>query len=215
MKKIKLMMVEDDESMLILIEEYLKKMDCFEFFLARNGLEAFKQMKKEFYPIILTDLMMPEMDGFELIEKTKKSDDIVKKENIEQIFVVISALEKSKDIQRAINLGAYDVLPKPLDRDLFLAKMKNYCLLHELMTDSENRYQKIKEMNKEIIENYENRLLENQSLNEAIEKQKEIYRKQVEILNKIQSLAKTVTTPDGEEILKQCDLLLNLDNLGK
>ncbi len=208
-------MVEDDESMLILIEEYLKKMDCFEFFLARNGLEAFKQMKKEFYPIILTDLMMPEMDGFELIEKTKKSDDIVKKENIEQIFVVISALEKSKDIQRAINLGAYDVLPKPLDRDLFLAKMKNYCLLHELMTDSENRYQKIKEMNKEIIENYENRLLENQSLNEAIEKQKEIYRKQVEILNKIQSLAKTVTTPDGEEILKQCDLLLNLDNLGK
>ena len=209
------MMVEDDESMLILIEEYLKKMDCFEFFLARNGLEAFKQMKKEFYPIILTDLMMPEMDGFELIEKTKKSDDIVKKENIEQIFVVISALEKSKDIQRAINLGAYDVLPKPLDRDLFLAKMKNYCLLHELMTDSENRYQKIKEMNKEIIENYENRLLENQSLNEAIEKQKEIYRKQVEILNKIQSLAKTVTTPDGEEILKQCDLLLNLDNLGK
>jgi CheY-like chemotaxis protein len=214
MEKTKLLLVEDDENNLKLVRHFLKDIDFFEILTAKNGLQGLELLKKEFIPIIVTDLMMPEMDGFQMIEEAKRSPEVQRKENIDQIFVVISALNRHEDIHRAITLGAYDVLPKPLDRDFFAAKIKNYYNLHRLMKESEERYQRAKKLNEEILESYENRQLENRALVEAIQLQKEIYRKQEESIKKIQSLAAS-ECKNGKTILEECDAFLDMENLGK
>lgn len=215
MEKVKLLLVEDDENNLKLVGHFLKDIDFFEILTAANGLAGLELLKREFIPIIVTDLMMPGMDGFQMIAEAKRSQEVQRKENIDQIFVVISALNRHEDIHRAITLGAYDVLPKPLNRDLFTAKIKNYYNLHRLMVESEGRYQRSKKLNEEILESYENRQLENRALAEAIQRQKEIYLRQEEIIKKIQSLAMEPECKNCKAILEECDAFLELENLGK
>ncbi|MBI5185031.1 MAG: response regulator [Nitrospinae bacterium] len=214
MNKAKLLIVEDSKIMAKRLHDALSKCESFEIVMAQNGLEALEKLKGEFFPILVTDLIMPVMDGFQLIEEVKNSRDVKREENIDHIIIVVSSMEHKEDIHRAIALGAYDFISKPMDIDLFLAKMKNYHRLYTLMLESEERYQKIKNLNSEIMDGYENRLLESQALTEAIEEQKNIYRKQVEIINDIQKMSESLGKK-GETIIEQCRRFLELDNLGK
>ncbi len=215
MEKANLLLVEDSRIMAQTLKALLLKTGDYEVSLAINGVEALAKLKVQFFPIILTDLMMPEMDGFQLLQEAKNSKEMVSKENIDPIFLVISSLDQEQDIHRALSLGAYDVIPKPLAEDLFLAKMKNYYRLFQLMWEAEKRFQDIKKLNSEIMDSYENRLLESQCLTGAIEEQKEIYKTHVEIINQIQSLAEPIDGKEREEIMGQCKQFLELDNLGK
>lgn len=214
MNKAKLLLVEDSKIMAKRLHDALSKCESFEIVLARNGFEALEKLKNEFFPIVVTDLLMPVMDGFQLIEEAKNSKDVKREENIDHIIIVVSSMEQKEDIHRAIALGAYDVIPKPIDMDLFLAKMRNYHRLYTLMLESEERYRKIRNLNSEIIDGYENRLLEGQALNEAITEQKNIYSKQVEIINDILKTSASLGKK-GETIIQQCRRFLELDNLGK
>lgn len=216
MEKTNLLLVEDDEHLQKLLKLYLRKNnDAFEIFTAGNGLEGLEIMKKTFIPIVVTDIMMPGMNGFQMIEEAKKSPDIIRRENIEQIFIVISSMNQRENIHKAITLGAYDVLPKPLDESLFLAKVHNYYKLYQLMLESEARYRKAMKLNEEIIEGHENRQLENRALMETIQRQKEIYRDQLNIIQKIQSLALEPECNNCKAILAECESFLKLENLGK
>ncbi len=151
MDKVNLLLVEDDRAAAYQLGELLEDMEKFNVSRAIDGEEALKKLKEQFFPIILTDLMMPKMDGFQLIEEAKNSSEVKKVENIEQIFVVVSSLEEKKDIRRAISLGAYDVMPKPVDSELFKAKMKNYYGLYQLMQQAETRYRNLKKQNSELV----------------------------------------------------------------
>lgn len=216
MEKTNLLLVEDDVHLQKLLRLYLRKNnDAFEIFTAGNGYEALEILKKTFIPIVVTDLMMPEMNGFRMIEEAKKSPEIIRRENIEQIFIVISSMSRQEDIHKAISLGAYDVLPKPLDESLFLAKIHNYYKLYQLMLESEARYQKAMKLNEEILEGHENRQLENRALTETIQRQKEIYRDQLNIIQRIQSLGMAPECKNCKAILAECEAFLKLENLGK
>jgi len=216
MEKTNLLLVEDDEHLQKLLMLYLKRNnDAFEVFTASNGHEGLEIMKKTFIPIVVTDIMMPGMNGFQMIEEAKKSPDIIRRENIEQIFIVISSMSRQEEIHKAVTLGAYDVLPKPLDESLFLAKIHNYYKLYQLMLESEARYQKAMKLNQEIQEGHENRQLENRTLMETIQRQKEIYRDQLCIIQKIQSLAREPECNNCKAILAECEAFLELENLGK
>ncbi len=215
MKKIKLLLVEDDPQIRILCSRVLGKADYFDVVPAINGREALEKMKEEFFPIVVTDLVMPEVDGFQMMETARESNSSVKKGNIKQIFIVISVLDETDKIHRAISLGAYDVLPKPPNFELLSAKMRNYYLLVSLMTESHEQLEKINRLNREMTEAYENRMLENQALNDAIQTQKEIYGRQVAIIKNIQSVAGSLEIEKGKLILEQCENFLSLDNLGK
>lgn len=216
MEKTNLLLVEDDEHLQKLLKLYLRKNnDAFEIFTAGNGLEGLEILKKTFIPIVVTDIMMPGMNGFQMIEEAKKSPDIIRRENIEQIFIVISSMNQRENIHKAITLGAYDVLPKPLDESLFLTKVHNYYKLYQLMLESEARYRKAMKLNEEIMEGHENRQLENRALMETIQRQKEIYRDQLNIIQKIQSLALEPECNNCKAILAEYEAFLELENLGK
>ena len=105
MKKI---LIVDDEPNIVMTLEYTFKKNNFEVFIARDGLEALEILKTQFPDVIILDVMMPLVDGFETIEQIKKND---KLNHCKIIF--LSAKNKESDIEKGLALGANAYLTKP------------------------------------------------------------------------------------------------------
>ena len=76
-----------------------------------NGKEAFEKVSKGGYDILVVDLILPEVDGFEIIEKAKQANDDIK-------IVVLSALSSDTFIKKTISLGANYYMLKPVNFDI-------------------------------------------------------------------------------------------------
>lgn len=105
-KKIKLLIIEDD---LFLLNMYASKFELegFEVIIAEDGEKGWKTAIKDIPDVILLDIMMPKMNGFEVLEKLK-SDDKVSKIPV----ILLTNLSQRDEIERAMNLGAADFLIK-------------------------------------------------------------------------------------------------------
>lgn len=102
----KILLIEDDPLMINLYKKVFQKHN-FEVSVAERGADGLKQVK-EFKPdLVLLDVMMPEMDGFEVLKKIK-SDETTK----DVAVVVLSNLTGSEDAQRALEMGALKYLIK-------------------------------------------------------------------------------------------------------
>ncbi|MCG3694568.1 response regulator transcription factor [Aliarcobacter butzleri] len=109
----KVLLIEDDKDMQKLIVEYLKEydFDCVAFDQPKDVLEHFKIDNN--YSIIILDLMLPEMDGFDLFKKLKQIKDIP--------IVISSARGDIGNKIHGFELGADDYLAKPYEpRELVL-----------------------------------------------------------------------------------------------
>ena len=82
---------------------------------AENGLQAQEKLKEALPDLVITDLVMPEMDGFELTEAIKASPDWRRVP-----VVIISTHADSRYIFKALRLGADDYLTKPATRDMLI-----------------------------------------------------------------------------------------------
>ncbi|WP_448533423.1 response regulator, partial [Parathermosynechococcus lividus] len=90
--------------------------------MAANGVEALEMARKQSYDLVLLDIMMPEMDGYEVLQ-TMKADS-----NLRHIPVImISALEEIESVMKCMELGAEDYLTKPFDPVLLKAAIAR-CL---------------------------------------------------------------------------------------
>ena len=90
---------------------------------ASNGKEALASLESKKFDIMFLDLTMPELDGFGVLEALKKKTDFSCK-----IFVV-SADIQPKAKQLCKDLGALAFLPKPLDKEILQANLKQHGLL--------------------------------------------------------------------------------------
>ena len=77
---------------------------------AKNGFDALEILEKERPDVILLDLMMPEMDGFEFYERLKKDD-----KNKDVPVIVLSAFKEEKQKERLKSVGINDYVEKPFD----------------------------------------------------------------------------------------------------
>ena len=105
MKKI---LIVDDEPNIVMSLEYTFKKNNFEVFIARDGQEALDILKNQFPDIIILDVMMPLVDGFETLEQIKKNEQL---NHCKVIF--LSAKNKESDIEKGMSLGAEAYLTKP------------------------------------------------------------------------------------------------------
>jgi DNA-binding response OmpR family regulator len=104
----KVLIVEDSKLVATMMQKYLVT-DGHEITVTTSGFDALKYLESNPAPdIILLDIVMEGMDGFELIQKIKTSD-IYK--HIPVLFV--TSLDKGSDINRGIELGANDYIIKP------------------------------------------------------------------------------------------------------
>ena len=111
----------------------------YEVVSAENGMEALKIFKERFFPIILTDWGMPEMDGLELCKAIRESPT----EGYVFIFL-ITARDSKKDIIVGLEGGADDYLTKPFDRFELIARLKTALRVLELEKSLKDAYEKIR-----------------------------------------------------------------------
>jgi len=127
-----LLVVEDNEDDIFFIERIFKQLDArCELKFARDGIEAvdylsgkgrFKERSKFPLPtMILMDLKMPRMNGFEVLEWMQKQPEL---KLIPTIVVTSSTLQE--DVTRAYRLGANAVMNKPVDKDSLLQMLKTF-----------------------------------------------------------------------------------------
>lgn len=111
-----ILIVDDDFDLRESLRQFLE-LENFEVRLASNGAEALMQLQSIEYPaLILLDLMMPEMDGFQFLEKIKTQSELVRKIPI----IVMTALNQQDKKDDRLEL-AVQVVGKPFDIEKLLA----------------------------------------------------------------------------------------------
>lgn len=106
--KVKVLIVDDIPLNVMLIDKMLKRFS-FSITKAFNGQDALKIVSEIQPHVILLDLMMPGMSGYEVIEELRKTSS---KEELP--IIVLSALNSNDDISKAMALGANDFITKPV-----------------------------------------------------------------------------------------------------
>lgn len=102
------LIVDDVPLNTMLVEKMLSRFH-FRIRKAENGLEAMREVIAEKPHLIFLDIMMPIMDGFQVLEQLRKNPDYASIK-----VVVLSALNSNEDIVKAYNLGANDFITKPI-----------------------------------------------------------------------------------------------------
>ena len=122
-RKAKVLIVEDSQESIDLLVYFLKPAG-YEIITAMDGLEAIQMIEKSLPDIILLDIMLPELDGFQVCERLKKND-----RTFHIPVVMITALKELKDKIRALEAGADDFISKPFDSVELLARVKSLLRL--------------------------------------------------------------------------------------
>jgi CheY-like chemotaxis protein len=119
--KKKILMVEDDEFLRSIAIKRLEKED-YEVLVSADGSDAVKLVQEEKPDLVLLDLLLPGISGFDILEKVK-ADEATKATPV----IVFSNLGQQADIDRAKNLGASDFLIKAnFTLDFLIEKLKGY-----------------------------------------------------------------------------------------
>lgn len=110
----KILIVEDNLELLMLMQQLMKT--SYKVYIAQNGIEALKVIREKDLDLIVSDVMMPEMDGIELTSKIKNNPD-----SSHLPIILLTAKTQDEDQDEALQAGADDYLTKPFRlRDLKL-----------------------------------------------------------------------------------------------
>lgn len=127
MAKIKVLLVEDEPTLAMIIKDTLDG-DEFDIILAANGEEGLALYREIQPDIIVTDIMMPKIDGFTLVRHIRKTDS-----RIPVLF--LSARSATKDVVEGFELGGNDYLKKPFGMAELIVRIK--ALLNKITVRKE------------------------------------------------------------------------------
>lgn len=118
-EKFKILITDDDMDLRELLTEAVKNWG-YEVSVARDGDEALRKLRMERFDMVITDLMMPGMDGLALLQKIKDLDK-------EILVIIITGYATIETAVKAIESGAYDYIAKPFRLDELMIVIKNAC----------------------------------------------------------------------------------------
>lgn len=102
--------------------------------MAGNGVEALAQMRATPFDVVLLDIVMPEMDGYQVLERVNADPDLR-----DTPVIVISAIDEIDSVVRCIEMGAVDYLPKPYNPTILNARVQT-SLQRKRLRDLERSY---------------------------------------------------------------------------
>ncbi len=118
---IKILLVEDYKHSQIIVTRLLKKNNFESIVVVENGQEALDQVKEQKYDLILMDMQMPVMNGFEATQKIRQLEDYKNTP-----IIALTAFAMKGDREKCLEAGATDYIPKPIDSQEFIQKVKYY-----------------------------------------------------------------------------------------
>lgn len=134
-----ILLVDDTPANLGMLFEYLEQAG-YKVLVATSGKAAITSVKYRMPDIILLDVMMPDIDGFETCRQLK-ANPLAK--NIPVIFM--TALDGTTDEVKGFELGAVDYITKPIQMIRVLARIKTHLTLHRLQKDLEKKNAQLEE----------------------------------------------------------------------
>ncbi|KIC89558.1 ATP-binding protein [Flavihumibacter sp. ZG627] len=146
-----MILIVDDKQENLFSLKTLLQIHGFEADTAVSGEEALRKILKTEYELIILDVQMPDMDGFEVAEAVSGSS---KYREIPILFLSAVSIDK-RFIMKGYQSGGVDYVTKPFDPDLLLLKVKTFCRLYQqskLLNDAQATLEhKVEERTKELV----------------------------------------------------------------
>lgn len=118
---VKILLVEDYKHSQIIVTRLLKKNNFDSIVVVENGVEAVEAVQQQQYDLILMDMQMPVMNGFEATQKIRELTDYK-----DTPIIALTAFAMKGDREKCLEAGATDYIPKPIDSQEFIQKVKYY-----------------------------------------------------------------------------------------
>ncbi len=125
MKKTRILVVDDELSIVKLLRTTLEARG-FEVLTALNGAEAIHVFEKELPDLVILDIMMPKMDGFEVCRQLREWSQVP--------VIMLSAKGDEKDKVKCLDIGADDYITKPFGQEELLARVKAVLRRSQVVT---------------------------------------------------------------------------------
>lgn len=123
------MLVEDDASLSTVLADYLRSKD-YTVETANNGKEAWELIMIKHYDLIISDIMMPRMNGFELLQ-------LVRAQNPDMPMIMLTAKADRDDVIHAYELGCDDYVTKPFSMDILICKIEAVMRRYRVRLETE------------------------------------------------------------------------------
>ncbi len=111
-----ILLIEDDMNLGFLLSEFLEE-EGFQVKLCRDGESGLQAFRRRNFDLCILDIMMPNMDGFQLAKRIRQEDDQVP-------FLFLSAKTRKEDKVLGFKLGAEDYITKPFDEEELLCRIQ-------------------------------------------------------------------------------------------
>ncbi|MFN3395961.1 MAG: sigma-54-dependent transcriptional regulator [Thermodesulfovibrionales bacterium] len=146
-RPVRILAIDDEETMLRILKRSLEPEGySVETYLRAD--EALRRLESEPVDVVITDLMMPDTDGFRVIERVRTVD-----QNI--MIIVVTAYSSVESAVKAIKTGAYDFIPKPFDPEHLLIIVRRAIEARNLRLENIGLKRRLDGTDKEIIGNSE------------------------------------------------------------
>lgn len=127
----KILVVEDTERIARLLQINLR-MEGFKVATEGNGRRAYERIMQEDYDLVLLDIMLPEMDGFEICKKVREVSEMPP-------IIMLTAKDDLQDKIAGLKLGAIDYMTKPFSTDELLVRIRNTLKIYAQRKDPNQR----------------------------------------------------------------------------
>lgn len=145
----KILIVEDEKAISGVLQSILSdELTEYEFIIAEDGLEGYKQIEKEDFALVISDIKMPKVSGTELLKQSLALKP-------ESTFIMISG---HADIDSAVSClrdGAYDFISKPIDINRLITSVKNALAKEHLKKENKNLQTENKTLKKKVNKKYQ------------------------------------------------------------
>ena len=140
----KILIADDNLQNVELMEAYLTELDC-EVQTALDGEQTLHRVREDGTDLVLLDIMMPKISGFEVCRQLK-SDDRTRDIQV----LVVTALNQPGDIERAVQAGADDFLIKPVNKLELLVRVKSLLRVRRLQNELERALEYLSEVEQAV-----------------------------------------------------------------
>lgn len=170
-----LLIADDHEQILDVLKEYAKK-DNYDVHTARTGIEALEKFSRHGFDAVLLDVMMPEMDGFEVCRQIRKKS----------MVPIIMVTARGEDFERimGLDIGADDYVVKPFSPSEVMARLR--AILRRINVNEKGTHNSLSKSNLYISLDKYKAILDGQEIH--------LTKKEIEILWLLSSHAGTVFT---------------------